>query len=97
MTTLREIDLSRSGTDASPLERGFRLQLTPDADRYAMFQFDTNIFENRRVWSQLPGHVWGLTGTAKPGATVLATAHRPDEPSLESERQHVAMAASRRR
>jgi hypothetical protein len=88
MTTLREIDLSRSGTDASPLERGFRLQLTPDADRYAMFQFDTNIFENRRVWSQLPGHVWGLTGTAKPGATVLATAHRPDEPSLESERDN---------
>ena len=86
MTNLREIDLTRSGEDASPVDRGFRLQLTPDADRHAMFQLDTDIFKNRRVWSQLPGHVWGLTGTARPGATVLATAHRQDEPSLESER-----------
>lgn len=88
MMNLREIDLSRSGADNSPLDRGFRLQLTPDADRHAMFQFDTNILENRRIWSQLPGHAWGLTGTARPGATVLATAHRPDEPSLESERDN---------
>jgi len=86
MTNLREIDLTRSGEDASPVDRGFRLQITPDADRHAMFQLDTDTFENRRVWSQLPGHVWGLTGTARPGATVLATAHRQDEPSLASER-----------
>jgi hypothetical protein len=86
MTNLREIDLAQSGTDASPVERGFRLKLTPDADRHAMFQFDTDVFENRRIWSLLPGHTWGLTGTARPGATVLATAHRADEPSLESER-----------
>ncbi len=88
VTNLREIDLSQSGTDDAPLDRGFRLQLTPDADRHAMFQFDTNSSENRRVWSQLPGHVWGLTGTAKPGATVFAAAHQPDEPSLETERDN---------
>ena len=86
MTNLREIDLAQSGADASPVERGFRLKLTPDADSHAMFQFDTDIFENRRIWSQLPGHTWGLTGTARPGTTVLATAYRANEPSLESER-----------
>lgn len=88
---LREINLSRAGADSSPLERGFRLQLTPDADRYPMFQFDTDSIENRRLWSQLPGHYWGLTGTARPGATVLATAHRPDEPSLKFERDNAAI------
>jgi len=88
VTNLREIDLSQSGTDDAPLDRGFRLQLTPDADRHAMFQFDTNSSENRRVWSQLPGHVWGLTGTAKPGTTVFAAAHQRDGPSLETERDN---------
>jgi hypothetical protein len=88
MTNLREINLTRAEGDSSPADRGFRLQLTPDADRHAMFQFDTDIFENRRIWSQLPGHLWGLSGTARPGATVLATAHRPNEPSLESEREN---------
>ncbi|NQV25156.1 MAG: hypothetical protein HQ518_12400 [Rhodopirellula sp.] len=88
VTNLREINLSQSGADSSPVERGFRLQLTPDADRHAMFQFDTDNVENRRIWSQLPGHQWGLTGTARPGATVLATAHRADEPSLKFERDN---------
>lgn len=88
MANLREINLARTDQNKSPLDRGFRLQLTPDADRHAMFQFDTDIFENRRVWAQLPGHSWGLTGTARPGATVLATAHRPNEPSLEAERDN---------
>lgn len=88
---LREINLSRDGADSSPLERGFRLQLTPDADRHPMFQFDTDSIENRRIWSRLPGHNWGLTGTARPGATVLATAHRPEEPSLKFERDNAVI------
>jgi hypothetical protein len=88
VTNLREINLTQSDSTLSPAERGFRLQLTPDADRQAMFQFDTDVIENRRIWSQLPGHLWGLSGTARPGATVLAVARRPDEPSLQFERDN---------
>lgn len=91
VSSFREIDLSRAGSDSSPLERGFRLQLTPDADRHPMFQFATDPLDNRRIWSQLPGHYWGLTGTARPGATVLATAHRADEPSLQFERDNAVI------
>jgi hypothetical protein len=88
VTNLREINLTQSASTASPLERGFRLQLTPDADRHAMFQFDTDAVENRRIWSQLPGHLWGLSATARPGATVLAVARRPGKPSLVAEREN---------
>lgn len=88
VTNLREIDLTQSDSTLSPQERGFRLQLTPDADRHAMFQFDTDVIENRRIWSQLPGHIWGLSATARPGATVLAVARRADEPSLQFERDN---------
>ena len=88
VTNLREINLTQADSTLSPVERGFRLQLTPDADRHAMFQFDTDVVENRRIWSQLPGHLWGLSGTARPGATVLAVARRTDEPSLQFERDN---------
>lgn len=55
-----------------PLERGFRLKLTPEAEVEAMFQFDTDSAVNRTIWSNLPGHLWGIVGQAKPGTTVLA-------------------------
>jgi hypothetical protein len=57
-----------------PSERGFHLRLTPEAEAEAMFQFDTTPAANRSVWDNLPGHMWGLFGAAKPGTTVFATA-----------------------
>ncbi|MDA1162243.1 MAG: hypothetical protein O3B13_03990 [Planctomycetota bacterium] len=88
VTNLREINLTQSDATSPPLDRGFRLDLTPDAERQAMFQFDTDAVENRRIWSQLPGHLWGFSATARPGATVYAVARRPAEPSLAYEREN---------
>jgi hypothetical protein len=88
---LRTIDLTGGSADQSPSERGFRLRLTPDAERESMFQFDVDTIENRNIWNRLPGHTWGLLGEARPGASVLATARRPGEPSLQEERENAAI------
>lgn len=86
VTNLRQINLRNAPQDAAPAENGFHLQLTPEAESEAMFQLDNDQFENLNVWSHLPGHSWGLLATARPGATVFATARRADEPSLADER-----------
>lgn len=72
----------------SPTERGFRLRLTPEAEAEAMFQFDTELGINRAIWANLPGQMWGLTGTAKPGTTIFASPYQGQEQlTLEEERQ----------
>lgn len=58
---------------SSPTERGFHLSLTPEGEREPMLQFAANPQANREIWRNFPGHTWGMTGTAKPGASVLAT------------------------
>ena len=63
----------------SPNERGFHLRLTSEGAREAMFQFDLDEVQNRRVWSELPGHTWAMFGQAKPGATVFAAASIPGQ------------------
>lgn len=88
---LRTVDLRNVGAAGPPSDRGFRLRLTPDAEREAMFQFDVDAVENRNVWSRLPGHTWGLVGEARPGASVLATARRADEATLQDERDSAAI------
>ncbi|HUG90345.1 MAG TPA: hypothetical protein VML55_05910 [Planctomycetaceae bacterium] len=89
VTNLRPVNMAGFDQTGAPTERGFQLKLTPDGEREAMFQFDTSTEINREIWSSLPGHSWGLLGTAKPGATVYASAYRPGtEPSLEAERQY---------
>jgi hypothetical protein len=48
--------------------------------------------ENRRIWSQLPGHAWGLRGEAKPAATVWGAVIDPGvERTLETERQNAIL------
>ncbi len=88
MRDLRLIDLTNSGADASPQSRGMRFKLTPDGERQTMFQLNTDIVENRNVWSQLPGHSWGILGEARAGATVLATARNADPENLNEERKN---------
>lgn len=88
---LRTVDLTGGAGAQSPSERGFRLRLTPDAEQESMFQFDVDPVENRNIWNRLPGHSWGLLGEARPGASVLATARRPGEPTLQEERDNAAI------
>ncbi|MCA9115566.1 MAG: hypothetical protein KDA79_10795, partial [Planctomycetaceae bacterium] len=62
-----------------PGDRGFRLNLTPEGEQASFLQFDTDGIINRQIWAQLPGHLWGLRGTASPTAVVLARSSVPGE------------------
>lgn len=86
---LRTIDLAGATQTVSPTQRGFRFSITPDGEQLAMFQLGSDLADSRRIWSQLPGHSWGIVGEAKGGATVLAAALQPgDESNLENERRN---------
>ena len=86
MKDLRIVDLDQAGLELPPTERGFRFRLTPDGEKQTMFQMSNDTVENRNIWSQLPGHVWGIVGEARPGATVFATSRRADANNLSDER-----------
>jgi hypothetical protein len=86
---LRKIEMSGADQTGAPADRGFHLQLTPDGETQAMLQLDPDEVENRRIWSSLPGHPWGLRGEAKPGCSVWAAATRPGAaPDLQAEREN---------
>lgn len=86
---MRTIDLDDRSQTGPPPRRGFHLSVTPDGERLAMFQLAADAAEARRIWSELPGHHWGIVGQAKGGASVWAAALRPGErPSLELEREN---------
>ena len=86
---LRVVDMIGNGQTGPPTRRGFQLQLTPEGEQQTMLQFDADDVENRRIWTGLPGHMWGLRGQAKPGASVWAALmDRDGAQSLESERQN---------
>ncbi len=92
VSDLEEIKIVEQALKLSPLERGFHLKLTGDGQREPMLQFATSIAENRIVWEEFPGHVWGLAGKAKPGASVLATLIPPatEDADLMNDRAVIA-------
>lgn len=86
---LRIIDLAAANQSLPPPQRGFRFSITPDGEQLSMFQLGNDVADSRRIWSQLPGHSWGITGDAKGGATVFAAALPAGEQlTLENERQN---------
>jgi hypothetical protein len=86
---LQVVEMTGQGQTGPPTSRGFHLQLTPEGEQQTMLQFDADDVENRRIWNSLPGHLWGLRGEAKPGASVWAALTDPrGDQSLESERQN---------
>ena len=88
MTRLRPMHVRGAAAMGTPLDRGFRLRLTPDGEQQEMLHFDPDPVANRRIWATLPGHSWGLFGEAKPGATVLACVADSEEiPNLLGERE----------
>ena len=87
MQKLKPVDITGASATASPTERGFHLRLTPEGESEEMLKFSRDPLENREIWSELPGHLWGLIGEAKPGATVYAYAVQPNQqPGLQAER-----------
>ncbi len=88
VTNLRPLNITGADGTVPPRERGFHLKLTPEATTETPFQFDPDAETNRRIWSGLPGHLWGVLGEAKPSATVWATASRADNVGdLDAERK----------
>lgn len=86
---LREIHVDDALQTGPPGTRGFRLSISPDGEQLPMFQLDADPVKARRVWLNLPGHLWGIVGTARGGASVWATALNPHgQPALEHERQN---------
>ncbi|MEZ6146587.1 MAG: hypothetical protein R3B91_14455 [Planctomycetaceae bacterium] len=78
--------VSTSGSDCDerqgpPSVRGFHLQLTPEGDRQQFLQPDADQQENERIWNELPGHSWGLTGQAR--AVTPSSASLRDETGEE--------------
>ncbi|MBW3542226.1 MAG: hypothetical protein KY476_18310, partial [Planctomycetes bacterium] len=95
VSELRPVNTADGGHIGAPTERGFPLVLTANGEREAMFQFDTDHAVNLEIWEGLPGHMWGLVGTARPGATVFAyaggdppVANAGPGAGLEAERQN---------
>jgi len=67
---LRPVTIGAGTADNRRME--FALALTAEGEAEPMLRLDDDAARNRSVWSRLPGHAWGLTGTPKPGARVLA-------------------------
>jgi len=85
---LREIR-APSNTIVPPSQRGFRLAITPDGQQFPMFQLETDPIKSQRIWNTLPGHLWGIVGTARGGASVWASALMPNaRKTLDEERQN---------
>lgn len=55
-------------------DNGESLEPTIDSDRVGFLQFGESPSANREIWGRLPPHHWLVTGSPKPGATVLLTA-----------------------
>lgn len=88
---LRTLNLTDPITENSPANRGFRLHLTPDGESLAMLQFDTDAIANRKIWSELPGHLWGKLATARPAASVLASAKDEAAHNVQDERDNAVI------
>jgi len=89
----REIDLNGLNQTGPPETRGFRPSLTTDGAQQPMFHLDSDPQRIRQIWSELPGHLWGIVGELRGGATAWATVIPPGEtPSLQAERRNTLIA-----
>lgn len=86
---LRAIRLAGADQALPPPQRGFHFSVTPDGEQTSIFQLGDDWNSSQRIWRELPGHSWGITGDAKGAATVYAAAISPGERlTLETERQN---------
>jgi hypothetical protein len=95
VTNLKVKETTGATHTGTPLKRGFHLHLTSDGEGQSMLQFDGDPNENQKIWKDLPGHLWGLVGEAKPAASVWAALETPpgdkDTPALDWERKNAMM------
>ncbi|QDV18058.1 hypothetical protein Pan153_27140 [Gimesia panareensis] len=86
---LEAVDWNQANFKVPPGERGMHLALTPEGELEPLFQFDATPDINRDIWQHLPGHLWFLQGTLKPGASVLAYGISPFDAPLNEKRDGV--------
>jgi hypothetical protein len=86
---LEVVDWNQANFKVPPDERGMHLTLTPEGEQEPLFQFDATPDINRDIWKELPGHLWFLQGTLKPGASVLAYGVSPFNAPLDEQRDGV--------
>jgi hypothetical protein len=90
---LEEYTVDPASEIASPRDRGFRWRITPDGEALDVLRLAQGEKENADIWSDLPGHSWGLVGIAKPGATVWASAKPArGQPGPSWDRDHALFA-----
>ncbi|WP_437185594.1 hypothetical protein SH668x_002705 [Planctomicrobium sp. SH668] len=85
----REIRANDAVQTGSPTTRGFRLAITPEGNQLPIFQLDADPSTSKKIWASLPGHLWGIVGEARAGASVWASATGANvQSNLASERQN---------
>ena len=82
LTGLHPVSIGGGSAKTSPEQRGFHLRVTPEGENEVFLQLAVDREENRTIWKNLPRHMWGLLGQAKPSATVLAYAVGGDESNV---------------
>ncbi|MEZ6057330.1 MAG: hypothetical protein R3C01_11560 [Planctomycetaceae bacterium] len=90
---VRALNLTGPEQEAPPSERGFHLTLTSDGERERFLNLSDDAEKNRKIWSELPGHTWGVVGRAKGEASVFSVVYPPGEKrTLETERENAIIA-----
>lgn len=79
---LAAFDLNDEAEVTIPTDRGVEIRLTSEGEQLAMLQFDADPARNEEIWRDLPGHLWGIQGRVRPGATILASMVDPLTGSL---------------
>jgi len=81
---LRMLPLAKVKAATPP--SGFALALTAEGTATPFLQLELQPDENLKRWAELPRHYWGVTGTLKPGAAVLAYLPEALQPGKAPER-----------
>ncbi len=89
LTQLRAVSADAKSAAGTPLERGFRLELTGDGagETFLALAADES---NEAAWRNLPGHAWGIFGRPKPAATVLVRGAGIDREETGGERDNTS-------
>ncbi|WP_437192549.1 hypothetical protein [Planctomicrobium sp. SH527] len=89
----RQVELDPAVMLGPPPARGFHVTVTEDGYVLPMFQLDRDRVRSTQIWGELPGHLWGMVGELRAGATAWAIGLPPGQRlTLENERKNALIA-----
>lgn len=89
----RLVELDPETLIGPPPARGFHVTVTEDGAVLPMFQLDRDRNRSTQIWGELPGHLWGMVGELRAGATAWAVGLPPGQRlTLENERNNALIA-----